>query len=86
MLCNQNRGTELGTHIKGALSNGATEEEICEVILQASCYCGMPAGIEGFRVAQKVIEEWKGQQKPQSHAVAEHHDIGVAERMDTRNL
>ena len=62
MLCNQNRSTELATHVKGALNNGATEEEIREVILQAACYCGMPAGIEGFRVAGKAIEEWKAQQ------------------------
>ncbi|CZT18820.1 related to uncharacterized homolog of gamma-carboxymuconolactone decarboxylase subunit [Ramularia collo-cygni] len=58
MLCNQNRGSELATHVKGALNNGATEEEIREVILQAACYCGMPAGIEGFRVAGKALEEW----------------------------
>ena len=54
MLCCQNRGTELATHVKGALNNGGTEEEIKEVILQAACYCGMPAGIEGFRVASKA--------------------------------
>lgn len=59
MLCCQNRGTELATHVKGALNNGASEEEIREVILQAACYCGMPAGIEGFRVAWKAVEEWK---------------------------
>lgn len=62
MLCNQNRSSELATHVKGAMNNGATEEEVCEVILQAACYCGMPAGMEGFRVAQKAIEEWKSSQ------------------------
>ena len=40
MLCAQNRGTELATHVRGALTNGATEEEIREVILQAAGYCG----------------------------------------------
>lgn len=63
MLCCQNRGTELATHVKGALTNGATQEEIREVILQAACYCGMPAGIEGFRVAWKAVEEWNEEQK-----------------------
>lgn len=45
--------------MRGALSNGAGEVEIREVILQAACYCGMPAGIEGTKVAGKVIDEWK---------------------------
>ena len=63
MLCAQNRGTELATHVRGALTNGATEEEIREVILQAATYCGMPAGIEGFRVAGKVVEEWRKEQE-----------------------
>lgn len=44
---------------EGVLNNGASEEEIREVILQAAaCYCGMPAGMEGFRVAGRVLEEW----------------------------
>ncbi|QIX01332.1 hypothetical protein AMS68_006849 [Peltaster fructicola] len=81
ILCNQNRSTELATHIKGALTNGATEEEICEVILHTSSYCGMPSGIEGFRVAQKTIEEWKTQRQQQSHASSEHLDVDVAERV-----
>ncbi|KAL1585805.1 hypothetical protein WHR41_05012 [Cladosporium halotolerans] len=62
MLCCQNRSSELATHIKGALNNGASEDEIREVILQAACYCGMPAGIEGFRVATKAVDEWKSGQ------------------------
>ena len=66
MLCAQNRGTELATHIKGALNNGATEEEIREVILQAAAYCGMPAGVEGFRVAKTAISEWKEWKAKQS--------------------
>lgn len=59
MLCALNRSTELGVHVRGALSNGASEIEIRETILQAACYCGMPAGIEGTKVAEKVIIEWK---------------------------
>ncbi|KKY31259.1 putative 4-carboxymuconolactone decarboxylase [Diaporthe ampelina] len=59
MLVALNRSTELATHVKGALTNGATEAEIREVLLQAAIYCGMPAGLEGFRVAQRVIEAAK---------------------------
>ncbi|GAB7348997.1 hypothetical protein MBLNU459_g7975t1 [Dothideomycetes sp. NU459] len=59
MLCALNRSAELGVHTRGALSNGASEVEIREVILQAACYCGMPAGIEGTKVAERVINEWK---------------------------
>lgn len=83
MLCAQNRGTELGTHVRGALNNGATEEEIREVILQAAGYCGMPAGIEGFRVAGKVVEDWKKEQEAKGHATRDHSDIGVDQRMNT---
>lgn len=64
MLVALNRSTELATHVKGALTNGASEAEVREVLLQAAIYCGMPAGLEGFRVAEKVInavrEEKKG--------------------------
>lgn len=81
MLCNQNRSTELATHVKGALNNGATEEEIREVILQASCYCGMPAGIEGFRVAWKAVQEWQEQKKREGTHVGEHTDVGLADRV-----
>ncbi|KAM0185127.1 hypothetical protein ACHAPI_012277 [Fusarium lateritium] len=55
MLCALNRGPELTAHVRGALNNGATEVEIRETLLQAAIYCGMPAGIEGFKVAEKVI-------------------------------
>ncbi|KAG6359937.1 hypothetical protein INS49_010991 [Diaporthe citri] len=59
MLVALNRSTELATHIKGAITNGATEDEVREVLLQASIYCGMPAGLEGFRVAQRVLDATK---------------------------
>jgi 4-carboxymuconolactone decarboxylase len=59
MLCALNRGPELGVHVRGALNNGATEIEIRETLLQAAIYCGMPAGIEGFKVAENVIIEVK---------------------------
>lgn len=81
MLCCQNRATELGTHVRGALTNGATEDEIREVILQATAYCGMPAGIEGFRVAAKAIQEWKDYQERHGHHVEHNTDVDIATRM-----
>ncbi|KAL9084486.1 MAG: hypothetical protein Q9159_005182, partial [Coniocarpon cinnabarinum] len=59
MLCALNRATELGVHVRGAVRNGCIEVEIREALLQASVYCGMPAGMEGFRVAERVINEMK---------------------------
>jgi 4-carboxymuconolactone decarboxylase len=43
--------------VRGAVNNGATKEEIQEVLLQATVYCGMPAGLESFRVAEKVLDD-----------------------------
>ena len=48
---------ELRTHIRGALNNGATPEELSEVLLQAALYCGMPVGLECFRIAKEVLDE-----------------------------
>ncbi len=57
MLTALNRSHELGAHVRGALNNGCTEEEIQETLLQAAIYCGVPAGMEAFRVADKALEE-----------------------------
>ncbi|OQN97913.1 hypothetical protein B0A48_16224 [Cryoendolithus antarcticus] len=86
MLCCQNRGTELATHVKGAMTNGATEDEIREVLLQAACYCGMPAGIEGFRVAAKAIEEWKAKQVNDGHAIDSHTDVDLSARLNADDV
>ena len=51
--------TELKAHVRGALRNGCTIEEIQEVLLQATVYCGVPAGVEAFRAAKDVIEAWE---------------------------
>jgi 4-carboxymuconolactone decarboxylase len=48
---------ELRTHIRGALNNGATPDELTEVLLQAAVYCGMPVGLECFRIAKEVLDE-----------------------------
>ena len=57
MLIALNRAHELEVHMRVALRNGCTKEEIREVLLQATVYCGMPAGGESFRIARKVFAE-----------------------------
>lgn len=57
MLAGLGRGQELKGHLRGAVSNGATKEEIREVLLQAAVYCGMPVAIDAFRVAQDVFSQ-----------------------------
>lgn len=53
--------TELKGHVRGALRNGCTVEEIQEVLLHSAVYCGMPSGIEAFRSAKEAIEEWQSE-------------------------
>ena len=48
--------TELKAHVRGALTNGVTVEEIQEVLLHASIYCGMPAAIDAYRSAAEVVD------------------------------
>lgn len=59
MLTALNRHHEFKAHVRGAIRNGVTEEEIREVLLQAAIYCGVPAAVEGFRLAREVLEEAK---------------------------
>lgn len=58
MLVALKASTELQGHVRGALRNGCTIEEIQEVFLHATVYCGFPAAVEAFRAAQPVIDEW----------------------------
>lgn len=51
--------TELKAHVLGALRNGCTVEEIQDVLLHTTVYCGVPAGVEAFRAAKDVIEDWQ---------------------------
>ena len=46
----------VGRHVRGALNNGASVEEIQEVLLHAAIYCGVPAAVEGFRAAAEVVD------------------------------
>lgn len=54
-----NRMHELGVHVRGAIRNGVTVEEIQEALLQAAIYIGVPASLESFRVAEAKLEEMK---------------------------
>lgn len=51
--------TELKTHVLGALRNGCSVQQIQEVLLHSSAYCGFPAAIEAFRAAKEVVEDWQ---------------------------
>ncbi|QPP09353.1 4-carboxymuconolactone decarboxylase [Streptomyces bathyalis] len=57
MLTALNRMHELAVHVRGAVTNGCTEEEIQEALLQTAVYVGVPAALESFRVAEKVLQE-----------------------------
>lgn len=57
MLTALNRPHEIKLHVRGALNNGLTKEEIREVLLQTAIYCGVPAAIDSFRVAREVFAE-----------------------------
>ena len=57
MLTALNRPHELKLHVRGAINNGLTKEEIREVFLQAAIYCGVPAAIDAFRTAKEVFKD-----------------------------
>ena len=44
-------------HVKGAINNGLTKDQIMEVLLQVAIYCGVPAAVDGFRVAREAFKE-----------------------------
>ncbi len=56
MLTALNRPHEIKLHVRGALNNGVTREEITEVFLQAGVYAGVPAAVDAFRAAKEVFE------------------------------
>lgn len=57
MLTALNRPAEIRLHVRGALTNGVTVEEIQEILLHASIYCGIPAGLDAFKIADEVLRE-----------------------------
>lgn len=57
MLVALDRPAELRLHLRGALRNGVTAEELKEILLQAAVYCGVPAANDAYRVAQEVLQQ-----------------------------
>ena len=57
MLSALGRSHELELHLKGALNNGVSVDEIKETLIQVAVYCGAPAAVEGFRIARRVLDE-----------------------------
>ena len=57
MISALNRPHELKAHLRGALRNGVSKEEIREVFLQVAIYCGVPAAVDSFRLAREVFAE-----------------------------
>jgi 4-carboxymuconolactone decarboxylase len=57
MLTALNRPHELKLHIKGAIRNGVSRDEIREILLQTAIYCGVPAAIDSFRIAREALAE-----------------------------
>lgn len=64
MLAALNRPHELKLHVRGALRNGVTRDEIREVLLQVAIYCGVPAAIDSFRSAREVLAQIDGEKSP----------------------
>lgn len=81
-----NRSTELRVHIRGALRNGLTEEEITEAITHTMMYSGVPTGVEGSKVAAGVIKEMKENgELDQAQSTANHGDV-LQEAKDSGEL
>ena len=57
MLTALNRPHELKLHVKGAINNGLSKDEIAEIFLQSAIYCGVPAAIDSFRTAKDVFKD-----------------------------
>jgi 4-carboxymuconolactone decarboxylase len=57
MLAVMNRPQELRTHVKGAITNGVTRDEIREILMQVAIYGGVPAAVDSFRIARAALDE-----------------------------
>ena len=57
MLAALNRGAEFRLHLRAALTNGVTRDEIKEILMQVGAYCGIPACLEAFKIATEVFKE-----------------------------
>ncbi|MBT5048485.1 MAG: 4-carboxymuconolactone decarboxylase [Rhodospirillaceae bacterium] len=63
MLTALGKPNELKAHTRGALRNGVTVEEIRELLIHATVYCGIPAGVDAFRNAKEAIDAYEADQK-----------------------
>jgi 4-carboxymuconolactone decarboxylase len=61
MLASMARWHEFEVHVRGAINNGVTKEEIAEILLQAGVYAGVPIAAEAFRAARRVFETMAGE-------------------------
>ncbi len=57
MLSALNRPAEFAQHVRGALRNGVTRAELKDALIQVAIYCGVPAGVEAFRIASEVLRD-----------------------------
>ena len=60
MLTALNRPAEVRLHVRGALNNGLTPQEIQEILLQTAIYCGVPAALDSFKIAQEILAQENG--------------------------
>jgi 4-carboxymuconolactone decarboxylase len=63
IIATLNRAAEFEIHVRGALRNGCTPEEIRDTLIQVAVYAGIPAGVEAFRIARKVLAEEVGSRR-----------------------
>jgi 4-carboxymuconolactone decarboxylase len=68
MIAALNRPHELKLHVRGALNNGCSKEEVVEAILQIAIYCGVPAAVDAMRIAREVFAETGTSQPPSTQA------------------
>ncbi|MEN4920940.1 carboxymuconolactone decarboxylase family protein [Achromobacter spanius] len=61
MVASQGRPNEMKAHVRGAINNGWTREELREAFLQIAAYCGVPTAIDSFKIAQEVFTELDGE-------------------------
>ena len=57
MISALNRPHEVKAHVRGAINNGLTKDQIMEVFLQVAIYCGVPAAVDSFRIARETFAE-----------------------------
>lgn len=64
MLSALNRPDEFALHVRAAIGNGVTRDELKDALIQVGIYCGVPAGVEAFRIATRVLRELESEASP----------------------